>query len=407
MNINQHSFHCNKSQISKDQSQRNKDPIEILESCVNNYDTIKKNPSNIDNKQTSDLLNNKLKKSDEYGFMYSFPDKTTNFQYTLLFISKIRSILKNTSKKQKNCLILCFCHFIIAFLIWNFKYAPFSLTTLGSIIIYDAINMLFIFFLNIYEKYEAWHENTIKHPFGLKRLEVLGKFSMAIFSLYMSINSFKNIMEHSIIDLFSERNILKRSEFSQMTWTFSFMVIVISIIITTISAIYFNNRFYLTKGIFSLSTVFPALLDLFYLKSIIPLFIFLFMILVSPSTINTFDKYMSLLFEIPMCILRYIVIKKSVGILILSFPEENLQTCIKELEKETLIHSVKLAYILQPYFSFYIASFNISTKCDESMNFKIQEFINNILYRNFKELINNYEDENILEINVSIERISI
>ncbi|EMR10332.1 hypothetical protein PNEG_01588 [Pneumocystis murina B123] len=407
MNINQYSFNCNKNQVSKNSTERNQNAMEALESYVYNYDNIKKFPSNFENKHTSDLINNKSKDGNQYDFLYSLSHKIFNFQSISLFIPTITNILKNTSKNQKNYLILCCSHFIIAFLMWNFKYAPFSSTTLGSIIIYDAVNMLFMFLLNIYEKCEIWHENTIKNPFGLKRVEVLGKFSIAIFSLYITINSFKNIIEESILDSFSEKNILKKSEFSQITLIFSFITIVISIIMTTISTIYFNNRFHLSKGIFSSSTVFPTLLNPFYLKSLLPLFIFLFMILVSPSTINTLDKYISLLFEIPMCILRYIIIKKLGGILILSFSEENVQTCIKELEKETLIHSIKLAYIWQPYFSFYIASFNISTKSDESMNFKIQEFINNILYRNFKKVINNHENENVWEINVSIERISV
>lgn len=394
------------SKTSRDLSEISQNSTGAFEPYTYSYNTIKKSPSNFENKHTSGLMNNKSKNSNGYDFLYPLSHKLSDFQSIPLYISTITNILKNTSKNQKTYLILCCSHFIIAFIIWNFKYAPFSSTTLGSIIMYDATNMLFMFLLNIYEKYEFWHENTIKHPFGLKRVEVLGKFSIAIFSFYISINSFKNIIEESIIYSFSEKDILKNSEFSQITLFFSFIIIAISIIMTTITTVYFNNRFHLAKGIFS-STIFPTILNPFYLKSLLPLFIFLFMILASPSMINTHDKYISVLFEIPMCILRYIIIKKLGGILILSFPEDNVRTCIKELEKETLIHSIKLAYIWQPYFSFYIASFNISTKNDESMNFKIQEFVNNILYRNFKKIINNYEDEDVWEINVSIERISV
>ncbi|KTW32590.1 uncharacterized protein T551_00075 [Pneumocystis jirovecii RU7] len=354
---------------------------------------------------SNDHLEHEYKSRLPYSFSVSH--EILPFQPTSLFLPTITDLLKSMSKNQKICLFFGFFHFIIACLIWNFKYAPVSSTTLGSIIMYDAISMLFTFFLDIYSNFEIWYANTVKYPFGLKRVEVLGKFSIAVFLLYMSMNSFKKIIETSLLGPFSNTDVLKESKSMQVLWSFSPVIIIISIIITIISIVQFNNHYQLAKeiGIFPSSKMLYTFLNPFYLKSLLPLFIFFFMTITSLSTINTFDKYISLLFQIPTCILEYIVIKKLGRILILSFPSDNVHNCISKLEKGTLIHSIKLANIWQPYFSFYIANFNITTKSNESMNFEIQEFINNVLYQEFGKMINNNETENIWEINVSIEKV--
>ncbi|KAG5513688.1 hypothetical protein PMAC_000726 [Pneumocystis sp. 'macacae'] len=375
---------------------------------LSGFDTNSKEKYRCDskNKYTYGLKNN-LEHEYKSGLPYSFSIsyETLHFNPTSLFVPTITDLLKSMSRNQKFNLFLGLFHFIIGCLIWNFEHAPVSSTTLGSIIMYDAISMIFMFFLNVYSNFEIWYTNTIKYPFGLKRVDVLGKFSIAVFLLYMTMNSFKKIIETSILDPFSKTNALKKSESTQILWNFSSEIIIISIIITIISIVQFNNHYHLAKDIFSSSRIFYTFLNPFHLKSLLPLFIFFFMTITSLSTINTIDKYISLLFQIPICILEYIVIKKLGRILILSFPSDSVQSCINELKKGTLIHSIELVNIWQPYFSFYIANFNITTKNNENMNFEIQEFINNVLYRQFGTIINNNKAENIWEINVSIEKI--
>ncbi|KAG5439423.1 hypothetical protein PCANB_001997 [Pneumocystis canis] len=378
MDINKPSVNINNLQLYVDSEYNNNIPItQTYLSQLSDFDTCFKN------KHTFNLMNNYEECCYKSNFSCSFPIsyEISRFQSTSIFIPTIKDLLKSMTKNQKIYLFWSCFYLIIAFLIWNFKYAPIFSSALGSIIMYDAISMF------------------------LKRIEVLGKFSIAVFLLYMAMNSLKSIMEEIIINSLSKDQPLKKMESNQILWSFPPVIIIISIVITIVSALYFNNHSQLAKGIFSSSGMFSTLLNPFHLKSLLPLFVYLFITLASPSTINTLDKYLTLLFEIPICILGYIVIKKLGRILILSFPGDNVQNCIKELEKVSLIHSVKLVNIWQPYFSFYMANFNITTKDDENMNLKIREFINNVLYQKFGKTIEDNEIENMWEINISIEKI--
>ena len=75
------------------------------------------------------------------------------------------------------------------------------MTALSRLVLFDAAGATVCVVVDVMGNFEVWKRSSIKHPFGLERVEVLAGFGMAVFISFMGLDILSHGIEHSLENL--------------------------------------------------------------------------------------------------------------------------------------------------------------------------------------------------------------
>ena len=102
-------------------------------------------------------------------------------------------------KDQRARLYWCLCHGLVAGYVFFCAGESLALTALSHLIFFDVGSAAICVGVDVLGNFEVWKRSSVRHPFGLQRVEVLAGFAMSVFLVFggfdLLSHNFKHVLE--------------------------------------------------------------------------------------------------------------------------------------------------------------------------------------------------------------------
>lgn len=76
-----------------------------------------------------------------------------------------------------------------------------ALTALSHLLMFDFLGALCCVTTDVLGNFDVWSRSSIRHPFGLERLEVVAGFAMSVFLAFMGFDLITHGLKHALEDV--------------------------------------------------------------------------------------------------------------------------------------------------------------------------------------------------------------
>lgn len=102
-------------------------------------------------------------------------------------------------KDQRARLYWCICHGFIAGYVFFCAGESLAMTALSHLVFFDVGSAAICVGVDVLGNFEVWKRSSVRHPFGLQRVEVLAGFAMSVFLIFggfdLLSHNFKHVLE--------------------------------------------------------------------------------------------------------------------------------------------------------------------------------------------------------------------
>lgn len=116
-------------------------------------------------------------------------------------IPTLKEAYQSVSNEQAVRLVWSFGHALVAAFVVYSAAGSLALTALSRLIFFDAISATICVAVDVFSNFEVWKRSSIRHPFGLERLEVLAGFAMSVFLIFMGFDLVSHNLKHVLESL--------------------------------------------------------------------------------------------------------------------------------------------------------------------------------------------------------------
>lgn len=355
------------------------------------------------NFQSTTLTTSPAKPSQRRGHRYKHSSVSMNFFQEppvraplpipeSLPIPNMKECYQAMSKEQGIQLVWCTCHFFVALLVYNCDTPFAALLALAHLLIYDALCATLYVLVDILGNFDVWKQSSLRHPFGLERVEVLAGFALSVALIFVG----GDIMSHTIQDMASViyasegehihshgRDIHYHScdvgaAHGAMHWTSMVFRVLLGLLATLISAISQGNNSRIGRtlryggmAISSLPLVFSNPLHL--LTALFSCGVLLFPLL-GPSGYHVVDSILTPLIAGSMCYVGWMLAKALGGMLVMSYPgADSTDEIERQIEQDPLVLSVTDISLWQVHHDLWLASLRIDIRGSDKDEQEIRE----------------------------------
>lgn len=102
-------------------------------------------------------------------------------------------------KDQRARLWWCICHGLVAGYVFFSAGGSLAMTALSHLVFFDVGSAAICVGVDVLGNFEVWRRSSIRHPFGLQRVEVLAGFAMSVFLVFggfdLLSHNFRHVLE--------------------------------------------------------------------------------------------------------------------------------------------------------------------------------------------------------------------
>lgn len=107
-------------------------------------------------------------------------------------------VQNSMTSEQKYRFAWCGCHFAVAAYVQWSAYGSLAMTALSRLLLFDAIGAVVCVMVDVMANFEVWKRSSLKHPFGLERIDVLAGFGLAVLVAFMGLDVLSHSIEHAL-----------------------------------------------------------------------------------------------------------------------------------------------------------------------------------------------------------------
>lgn len=96
----------------------------------------------------------------------------------------IREAWASMQRDQRARLYWCCCHAAVAVYVFFSAEGSLAMTALSHLVFFDVGSAAVCVAVEVVGNFEVWRRSSIRHPFGLRRAEVLAGFAMSVFLIF-------------------------------------------------------------------------------------------------------------------------------------------------------------------------------------------------------------------------------
>jgi divalent metal cation (Fe/Co/Zn/Cd) transporter len=270
------------------------------------------------------------------------------------------------TSNQKARLSWCICHFLIAVYVQWSASGSLAMTALSRLLFFDAIGAIACVLVETMGNFEVWKRSTVKHPFGLERLDVLVGFGLAVFIGFMGLDVLSHGIQHSLENLGSH---VAHSPHAHRRISAGSIDVaaLLAVLVTLISAVVLKNHARIGKVmrldfIACLGTVLSNPSHLITLSCST---LMLLLPLLSIQAYHWFDAAMSFAIAISMMALGIRLGMSLSSILLMSYSapagSATVKEVISEIETDRCVSAVQDAKFWQVHYGLCMA--NLTLRC--------------------------------------------
>lgn len=263
---------------------------------------------------------------------------------------------------------------IAGYVAWNANHSA-AMEALSHLIFYDSLGALLCVFVEVLSNFEVWGRSSIRHPFGLQRMEVIAGFALSVLLIFFGFDLISHNAKHALEGLGHEPH-HPHSHERVSAGTVDFTA-VLALGATLISAVGLKNHARIGKAMrFAAMESLPSVLsNPSHFLTLSCSATILLLPLLSLHTYEWVDKVMSLSIAVSMLFLGTHLGRNVGSMLLMSYSGKGVPELISDIESEPLVKGVDHAKIWQAHYGIAMANLRLHVVGSEENLLKLRERI--------------------------------
>ena len=271
------------------------------------------------------------------------------------------------------------CHMMVAaYTAWSAQGSA-AMQALSHLIFYDSLGALICVAVETLSNFEVWGRSSIRHPFGLQRIEVIAGFALSVLLIFTGFDLLSHNAKHALEGIgHTPHQTHKHERVSAGTVDFTAVLALGS---TLVSAVLLKNHARIGKAM-----RFAAMENLPWVLSNPSHFLtlscssaLLLLPLLSIEAYNWIDKAMSLTIALSMCFLGVHLGKHVGSMLLMSYSGKGVPEVIRAIETDPAVLEVEEAKFWQAHYGVGMANLKLRVTGPEESLLKLRERLTSLV----------------------------
>ncbi|KAL6248591.1 cation diffusion zinc membrane transporter Zrg17 [Rhinocladiella similis] len=273
------------------------------------------------------------------------------------------------------------CHMAVAgYTAWN-AHGSAAMEALSHLIFYDSLGALLCVLVEIFSNFEVWGRSSVRHPFGLQRMEVIAGFALSVLLIFFGFDLISHNAKHALEGIGHEPH-HPHAHHRVTTGTID-LTALIALAATLVSAVGLQNHARIGKAMrFAAMESLPSLLsNPSHFLTLSCSATMLMLPLLSLHTYEWVDKILSLSIALSMLFLGVHLGRNVGAMLLMSLPSRSADVAevVKAIEAQPLVRSVEHAKFWQAHYGMGMANLRLRVIGTEENLLKLRETISSII----------------------------
>ena len=266
---------------------------------------------------------------------------------------------------------------IAAYTLWSAS-GSLALTSLSHLILYDSLGAMLCVVVDVLSNFEVWKRSSIRHPFGLERVEVLVGFAMSVLLVFMGVDLISHNLQH-LLEAAGSHSPHHSHSHSRVSPGTVDVVALLAMLATVVSALVLNNHARIGKVMrFAYFSSLPSILaNPSHLLTLTCSSLLLLLPLLSITMYTHLDRLLSGTIAISMCAIGVRLVHRLGLMLLMSYspstsanadPTSSLAELLSTVESDPLVSRVEEAKVWQVHYGLCMANLRIRVTGGEEDN---------------------------------------
>jgi Co/Zn/Cd efflux system component len=277
------------------------------------------------------------------------------------------------SREQKTRFWWSLCHISIAgYALWSASGSS-AMEALSHLLIYDSLGALTCVLVDVLGNFDVWKRSSIRHPFGLERMEVLCGFGLSIFLVFTGFDLISHNAKHALEGIGHTAHHTHKHE-KASTGAVEITAI-LALISTLISAVGLKNHARIGKAMRfgAIESLPPVLSNPSHFLTLSCSTVLLLLPLLSVRTYSWMDKALSATMAVSMCAFGVRLAKTLGSMLLMSYSGPGVQDVILAIENDSAVTKVEDAKFWQVHYGLGMANLRLRVSGTEDSLLKLRD----------------------------------
>ncbi len=267
---------------------------------------------------------------------------------------------------------------VAAYTAWN-SHGSAAMQALSHLIFYDSLGALVCVCVEVFSNFDVWGRSSIRHPFGLQRMEVIAGFALSVLLIFFGFDLISHNAKHALEGIGHTPHHAHSHERAP-TGTVD-LTAVLALASTLISAVGLKNHARIGNAMrFAAMENLPSVLsNPSHFLTISCSFTALLLPLVSLHAYAWIDKVLSLSIAASMLFLGAHLGKNVGSMLLMSYPSQGVTAVIKDIESDPLVRGIEQAKFWQARYGVGMANLKLRVAGTEESLGKLRERVTSLI----------------------------
>lgn len=250
---------------------------------------------------------------------------------------------------------------------------------LSHLLIYDSLGALSCVAVDILGNFDVWKRSSIRHPFGLERMEVLCGFGLSIFLVFTGFDLISHNVKHALEGMGHTPHHPHKHERAPAGSVE--VTAVLALGSTLISAVGLKNHARIGKAMrfAAIESLPPLLSNPSHFLTLSCSATLLLLPLFSLHTYAWIDKSFSATMAICMCLLGVRLAKTLGSMLLMSYSGAGLQDVVRAIETDSAVTKIEDAKFWQVHYGLGMANLKLRVRGTEESLLKLRERLTSLV----------------------------
>ena len=271
------------------------------------------------------------------------------------------------------------CHMAVAgYAGWSSKGSA-AMQALSHLIFYDSIGAMICVSVEVISNFEVWSRSSVRHPFGLQRLEVIAGFALSVLLVFTGFDLVSHNAKHALEGIgHTPHHTHGHERVSAGAVDFTAVLAIIS---TLVSAVGLKNHARIGKAMrFAAMENLPWVLsNPSHFLTLSCSAVILLLPLLSLPAYGWIDKALSATIAVSMCFLGVHLGKNVGSMLLMSYAGKGVKDVIRTIEAEPAVTKVEEAKFWQAHYGVGIANLKLRVRGTEESLLKLRERLTSLV----------------------------
>lgn len=282
--------------------------------------------------------------------------------------------MASSSSEQRLQLFWAGFHLLVSFGVARYNSTSLAANSLAKCITFDAFGIASTAVFAILAHYPVWADSSIRHPFGLKRAEVIVRFAAAVFLTYSGIELVREVVERLAIggghghgpsdDVHLDPHALNDNDYMPLS-------MLVTILVTLLSAVVFQNHAQLSQAL-DLDSAPRVLRNPFYLLTMVPSVLLLVISITDMHLHAIVDRTIAACIAGALAYIGLVLIYRLGSILLMTYPSKSVGALYQAVENDDAVVGVE-GKVWQVWTGLVVVALRVSVRGGEAVEGRVRE----------------------------------